>query len=530
MTDRSFSPRLRKGLLWGGAAAAVLLGAFFMLRPKAAEQEEAIRREYPVSVGTITVGIDAAGTITSQKTGQFAPAAAKLKDFCVRVGDRVAQGDALAEYDLKDLLRLIGEKKQTLDAKQAELDQLTYQQSSAAAKLEQQIAQLRSTGSQAPDTELASLEEQKQAARRQADAAQSQADAAKAKLEQAKADQDARPQTLAALEAQLAQLDADLAGLRQALEDQLKDPAADPGEIAVLRAQIAQKEVVQSDAVRQKDALLAADYPTLIAQYEAEINAALAQKAQAEATLPGIEEAIGQRAEARERQKQAEDAQVLALQQQAKADGAALSVKLQAAQTARDTAQQEYSDALALKADPFVRASCDGVVASLDAKPGTLADPAAALAQLGDDTKRTLRLQVDPMDITDVQFGQQVSFYVDAYPQATFSGTVAAISQLQNENGKFDVQVSFVPGEDPLLDGMGANATLIVKEKQDVLCLSNKAIQFENGQSFVYLADENGQLARRDITTGFSNGRSTEVLSGLQSGDVALLEERYEDR
>jgi len=77
---------------------------------------------------------------------------------------------------------------------------------------------------------------------------------------------------------------------------------------------------------------------------------------------------------------------------------------------------------------------------------------------------------------------------------------------------------------------MGANATLIVKQKQDVVAVSNKAIQFEDGESFVYLADETGGLRRQTVVTGFSNGRLTEILSGLQEGDVALVEEKYEDR
>ena len=119
---------------------------------------------------------------------------------------------------------------------------------------------------------------------------------------------------------------------------------------------------------------------------------------------------------------------------------------------------------------------------------------------------------------------------MEASPEATFSGTVQSVSKIQNDAGKFEVSASFEPGEQPLYDGMGANATLIIKEKKDVLAVSNKAIQFDAGESYVFPADENNALRRQPVTTGFSNGRLTEIQSGLKDGDVALVEEVYEDQ
>lgn len=152
------------------------------------------------------------------------------------------------------------------------------------------------------------------------------------------------------------------------------------------------------------------------------------------------------------------------------------------------------------------------------------------MAKIGDETQRSLVLQIDPVDVGQAQPGQALTFYVDAYPEATFSGTVQSVSKIQNDAGKFEVSASFEPGEHPLYDGMGANATLIIKEKKDVLAVSNKAIQFDAGESYVFLADENNALRRQPVTTGFSNGRLTEIQSGLKDGDVALVEEVYEDQ
>ena len=64
------------------------------------------------------------------------------------MGDQVAEGDILAEYDLEDLQRLAQESKLLLAQKQSELDRLTQQKTDADAQLQQKIDQLRASGSE----------------------------------------------------------------------------------------------------------------------------------------------------------------------------------------------------------------------------------------------------------------------------------------------------------------------------------------------------------------------------------------------
>lgn len=75
-----------------------------------------------------------------------------------------------------------------------------------------------------------------------------------------------------------------------------------------------------------------------------------------------------------------------------------------------------------------------------------------------------------------------------------------------------------------LLEGMTFSAQLIQKQVKDVLCLSNKAIQLNGGKQIVFLMDEAGNLFEEEIQTGFSDGRYSEVLSGLSEGDIVYVE------
>lgn len=280
-----------------------------------------------------------------------------------------------------------------------------------------------------------------------------------------------------------------------------------------LAAQAEQQRQAEQAALAEKEALLRkhSQRPQVIADCDSRLARLEEERARLQKELEGL---MGQGAP----------------EEQLRPVRQALDSQIESARLARDAAKTERDDLLALCADPTLRADRAGTVTALGGTPGLAADPASPLAKIGDAGQRSLVLQVDPVDVGSIQPGQEVSFYVDAYPEATFTGRVESVSRLQNDGGKFEVRASFSEGDQPLYDGMGANATLIVKQKKDAVAVSNKAIQFEDGESFVWLADENGQLRRQTVATGFSNGRITEILSGLQEGDVALVEEQYEDR
>ncbi|WP_418718148.1 efflux RND transporter periplasmic adaptor subunit [Candidatus Allofournierella merdipullorum] len=318
----------------------------------------------------------------------------------------------------------------------------------------------------------------------------------------------------------------DEARLQKELDD-LVGQGAPEEQLRPVREALAQNELDTADAQRQREEALTADYEGQAAEKQQQADTAKAAREQALAQLKQTEQQLQEKRDARDALRKKEDSQIETMKQQAAVERQALDSQIEAARLARDAAKTERDDLLALCADPTLRADRAGTVTALGGTPGLAADPASPLAKIGDAGQRSLVLQVD---VGSIQPGQEVSFYVDAYPEATFTGRVESVSRLQNDGGKFEVRASFSEGGQPLYDGMGANATLIIKQKKDVVAVSNKAIQFEDGESFVWLADENGQLRRQTVATGFSNGRITEILSSLQEGDVALVEEQYEDR
>lgn len=172
-------------------------------------------------------------------------------------------------------------------------------------------------------------------------------------------------------------------------------------------------------------------------------------------------------------------------------------------------------------------AKLDGIVLSLPSVEGEMTAEKPIVAQIGDPKKITASIQVSQTDISEIEIGQPVQFTFNAYPTQTLQGTVTDV-QLAPQNAKpveYTVYASIDKQEDVLLlEGMTFSAQLIQKQVKDVLCLSNKAIQLKEGKQIVILMDEEGNLFEQEIQTGFSDGRYSEVLSGLSEDDIVYVE------
>lgn len=189
------------------------------------------------------------------------------------------------------------------------------------------------------------------------------------------------------------------------------------------------------------------------------------------------------------------------------------------------TAQEKVSRLQALSQNPTIYAQLDGIVTNLNYKVGDTVVDGKPLCIVGELDDITMTVPVSASDIGSVSMGQKVNIYVDAYAEQKFTGTVKERLLVANDNGEYPVIISVDPGEHMLLPGMKAYATIILKEKTDVLTLSNKAITLENGQQFVLVRDENGELIRKQIVTGFSDGRVSEILDGLSENEVVIVQE-----
>ena len=78
------------------------------------------------------------------------------------------------------------------------------------------------------------------------------------------------------------------------------------------------------------------------------------------------------------------------------------------------------------------------------------------------------------------------------------------------------------PSEMPT-PGMNASVTILVDIKSDVLLVPSAAVRQQGRNSFVFVSTPQGAVEQKDVSVGGTDGDRTEILSGLDEGDVVLM-------
>lgn len=175
-----------------------------------------------------------------------------------------------------------------------------------------------------------------------------------------------------------------------------------------------------------------------------------------------------------------------------------------------------------------IEAPFDGVVADITIAEGqqisaaTMAAPAVSL--LGAD-RMEMRGFIDELDISTVEAGQNVTITLDALPDEELHGKVAFVSPMGTVMFgvvSYETVITIEDSHEGVRDGMSASADIIIERREDVLLVSNRAIRGTREAPLVHVYVD-GQVEEREVTLGLSDGINTEVLSGLEEGEEAVL-------
>ena len=176
-----------------------------------------------------------------------------------------------------------------------------------------------------------------------------------------------------------------------------------------------------------------------------------------------------------------------------------------------------------LQKDPFLFADEKGVITKVHVNPGEEIPTGEGVLALATQERWTFTFKVDQGDIASIAQEQDVNLVVNAYPTDPLKGLVSQIKYVAEDDGKYVVTVEVSPPSFKLLEGMEAYGTVILAKKEAVLTLSNKAIYQKEGLQYVKVRSEAGELVEKQIITGFSDGKVSEIVEGLAPGDLVIV-------
>lgn len=192
----------------------------------------------------------------------------------------------------------------------------------------------------------------------------------------------------------------------------------------------------------------------------------------------------------------------------------------------------------------------DGIVISRDVEVGQTVVSSMNVANLytiADLDNMQVVGDVDEADIGQVKVGQKVTFYVDAYPDDRFEGTVTQVRLSPTTESNvvtYEVIVGVPNPDHKLIPGLTANLTIYTMSEQDVLLLPANAFTFEPDkdleakeipvpmppvdkssmapdQRSIWVV-EGPSMVNKVVTIGMTNGIKTSVLDGLTEGAVVV--------
>jgi len=198
-----------------------------------------------------------------------------------------------------------------------------------------------------------------------------------------------------------------------------------------------------------------------------------------------------------------------------------LEITLSKAQIALDNARDQRAKAAIVA--PF-----DGMVADVGIEAGSSVMANTTAITLVDMSVIEIDASVDEMDVAVLDMGQKAEISVDALPNVKFTGEVTAVSPIaQNVSGliTYDLVVAIdeIAGVN-LKDGMTASVDIEAVLAKDAILVPTAAIQRNRAtnEATVIVVSDSGQEEMRRVTVGASNKQFTEVIEGLEEGELTV--------
>jgi HlyD family secretion protein len=197
------------------------------------------------------------------------------------------------------------------------------------------------------------------------------------------------------------------------------------------------------------------------------------------------------------------------------------------AQDTLDDAQDALSEFEKVVGDGKIYAEYSGRIMSLGYAAGDTLSSSTSIATYADDTAVTIAVSVSQEDISAVKIGDTVNIALTAYDGEAFTGTVSSMDTTTSSKSStisYTVTIAFTGDVSKVYAGMTGDVTFVTKEVDNVIYVSDKAIQTEGTKSYVDVKNSDGTTEKREVQTGFSNGVNVEITDGLKEGETALIE------
>jgi len=137
-----------------------------------------------------------------------------------------------------------------------------------------------------------------------------------------------------------------------------------------------------------------------------------------------------------------------------------------------------------------------------------------------------LTAPIDEVDVASINPGMVARITLDAFGERHFAGKVKRIADyvldVEKQARTVDVEVEFADPDDiaQMLAGYSADAEIILDVRQNTLRVPTESL-IEGRHVYVFLPDQQ-LVEKRQVTTGTANWDHTEIVDGLEEGELVV--------
>lgn len=174
-----------------------------------------------------------------------------------------------------------------------------------------------------------------------------------------------------------------------------------------------------------------------------------------------------------------------------------------------------------------VVANVSGTVLSVDAYVGQKVNSGNTLVSVGNPSTLILKMSIPEKYLSSVNVGSKAYFTTAAWPGKEYSAVATYVgTSVSTSSRTVEYEFAIQDSDSRLLEGMYVKADVVVYENDSAITVPTTALTTYLENDVLYVAVKNGdayKAKRIYVTKGVSDATRTEILSGLQAGDLVIV-------
>ena len=175
-----------------------------------------------------------------------------------------------------------------------------------------------------------------------------------------------------------------------------------------------------------------------------------------------------------------------------------------------------------------IQSPVSGIVMQIGGRQGQYVNPGTQLYMIADLSRVWVYVDVYEHDLPWVRVGDKADLEVAAAPGRVFEGKIEYIYPYMDAKSRTArVRIVFANPDNVLKPEMYANVTIHVAPQPNAIVVPSQAIVRSGTRDRVFVALGDGHFEPRDVETGISAGDLTQVLKGVEPGEMVVTSAQF---